>query len=75
MNNCLFCDKLHNRKKYCSVVCIKRAYYLRTNPNTKSYFANNPDFWKTETGVGLKWERYAAKFLKAKHLLFNNNVM
>ena len=72
MNTCLFCNKPTPRPRYCSTICIKRAWYLRNNPNVKSYFAKNPDFWKTETGIGLKWEKYGAKLLKAKHLLFNN---
>ena len=72
--NCLFCNELIaiNRKKYCSIKCIKRAWYLRSHPNTKSYFSNNPDFWKTETGRGFKWEKWVAKKLGAKHLEFNS---
>lgn len=73
--NCLFCNNLigKRRRKYCSNVCIKRAWYLRNNLKAKSYFAKNPLFWKTETGIGFKWEKYAAKFLKAKHLEFNGS--
>ena len=77
---CLFCNKLIPKKrlykqtKYCSVKCNKRAWYIRHNPNTKSYFANNPDFWKTETGIGFKWEIYASKKLGAKHLKFGRGA-
>lgn len=72
---CLFCNNLipPNRKKYCSTICVKRAWQLRHYPNTKSYFAKNPDFWKTETGIGFRWEKWGAKLLKAKHLKFNKN--
>lgn len=69
---CVFCGINPARKKYCSIQCIKRAYYLRVKPNTKSYLNNNPLFWKTETGIGFKWEQYAAKVLNAKHIPFNN---
>lgn len=73
MKKCLFCNKTidPNRKKYCSTQCIKRAWYLKNNPNVRMYRANNPKFWETETGIGLKWEQFAAKLLKAKLLLFN----
>ena len=70
---CLFCNNIisQNRRQYCSVICIKRAWYVRNNPNKKSFFIKNSDFWKTETGIGFKWEKYAAKLLGAKHLKFN----
>lgn len=69
MNKCLFCNEETNRPKYCSTICMKRAWYLRKNPN--SYFSGNPNFWKTETGIGFKWEIAGAKLLGAKHLIFN----
>ena len=56
---------------YCSKNCVKRAWYFKKYPNTKSYFAKNPNFWKTETGKGFRWEKYSAKLLGAKHLKFN----
>lgn len=70
---CVFCGEPVpiNRRSYCSVKCIKRAYYIRKNPNCKSYLTHNPDFWKTNTGVGFYWEQYVAKKLKAKHIEFN----
>lgn len=73
---CLFCNKKlpEKRYKYCSVVCIKRSWYLRKYPNKKTYFSGNPDFWKTSTGIGFKWEKWAAKFLEAKHLEFTKGV-
>lgn len=76
MTTCLFCNKpiAVNRRKYCSIICIKRAWYIRNNPNCKSYFTKNPEFWNTETGVGFKWEKYAAKFLKAKHNEFIKGI-
>ena len=73
---CLLCNKLisKNRKVYCSTKCIKRAWYIRNiSKETKSYFLKNPAFWKTATGVGFKWEKWAARLLKAKHLEFNSN--
>ena len=82
MNKCIFCSTLHNRfipnsssipAKYCSAKCIKRAWYLRNNPGVKSYFNHSKDFWKTETGIGFKWEKFGASLLGAKHLEFNNS--
>ena len=74
MTNCLLCGRIKSlkRKKYCSIQCVKRAWYIRNNPNIKGYFVKNPEFWKTETGIGFKWEKWAAKVLGAKHLKFNN---
>ncbi len=69
---CDLCKIKPARKKYCSVKCIKRAWYLKNNPEIRSYLNNNPKFWESETGIGFKWEKYAAKLLKAKHLEFNN---
>lgn len=69
----------HNRFKpnskrlpaiYCSTKCIKRASYLRRNPNVKSIFRDK-SFWNTETGIGFKWERYIAKLIGANHIKFN----
>lgn len=74
---CLFCKKIIKNKKsyqkYCSTICNKRSWYIRHNPNCKSYLAKNPDFWKTETGKGLKWEKYGAKLLGAKLTIFKKN--
>lgn len=69
MRPCLFCERETERPKYCSVKCIKRAWYLRKNP--VSYFGDDKRFWGTETGIGLRWELFVAKLLNAKHLLFN----
>lgn len=80
MLNCLFCNKripttrLKKWTKYCSNLCNKRAWYVRHNPNAKSYFVKNPEFWKTTTGIGFKWEKYAAKMLGAKHLMFGKGA-
>lgn len=73
MTNCILCSKKipPNRYKYCSKPCIKRAYYLRKKPSTKSFFVKNSGFWSTETGIGLKWEKFANKILKGEHLMFN----
>ena len=68
MNKCLFCSKETLRPKYCSYLCVKRAWYLRNNPNTKSHLNSNQDFWKTQTGIGFKWEIEGAKLLGAEHL-------
>ena len=70
MNKCLVCKKGINRPKFCSHKCSAHAWYLRNNPKAKSYKVNSA-FWKTETGIGFKWEKYVAKFLKAEHLKFN----
>lgn len=69
MTNCIFCNKLIAKNKYCSKDCIKKMWYKRKNP--RSYSNANPVFWKSNTGIGFKWEQYAAKLLKAKHLEFN----
>ena len=79
---CILCKSIisqlnSRRRKYCSTKCIKKAWYLRylkRNSNIKSYFTNNPNFWKTETGIAFKWEKYAAKLLGAKHLEFNVGI-
>lgn len=73
MNNCILCsNKIPlNRKKYCSKACIKRAYYLRKKPSTKSSFVKNSGFWKTQTGIGLRWEKYINNIIGGKHLIFN----
>jgi len=78
---CLFCNNIipkkrfgkynHNLIKYCSVKCNKNAYRVRQNPNVKSLCIKNPDFWKTETGIGYKWEKYVAKKIGAEHIKFN----
>jgi hypothetical protein len=69
---CVYCGKGEARKKYCSVACVKRAYILRKRPNIKAYSTGNKLFWETETGIGFKWEQYAAKILGAKHIPFNH---
>jgi hypothetical protein len=73
---CLLCNKRipKNRWKYCSDKCNKRSYYLRQNPNCKSSFNKNPEFWKTETGIGFKWERWGSKLIGAKHLEFGKGA-
>lgn len=68
---CLICKQNEARKKYCSPSCIKRAYVLRKFPNRRSSYNNNPLFWESETGIGFKWEKYAAELLKAQHIPFN----
>ena len=80
---CLLCDKSipqkrfgkfnYNLIKYCSNKCTQTAWRLRHNPNIKSYRVNNPDFWKTETGIGFKWEQYVAKKIGAEHIKFNTS--
>lgn len=69
---CLLCKKAKARKRYCSTICIKRAWLARKNPN--SIFNNSPEFWKTETGKAVYWEKWAARRLGAKHLMFNRNL-
>jgi hypothetical protein len=71
---CIFCKQpTKGTNKYCSTKCIKRASYLRKHPNTKSSLNHNPDFWKTETGIGYKWEKYIADLIGATHLEFNKD--
>jgi hypothetical protein len=59
-----------NRRQYCSKTCIKRAWYIK-NTRGNCYYNNDKQFWDSETGVGLRWEKWVAKKLGAKHLLFN----
>src|SRR6478609_9639472 len=70
---CLICKRKIRlpRKKYCSSVCIKRAWYVSHHPDTRIH-KRDADFWKTETGIGFKWEKFGAKLLGAKHLKFNS---
>jgi hypothetical protein len=71
---CVFCGlSTINNNKYCDVKCIKRAYYLRKNPDKKSILNGNPDFWKTQTGIGYYWEKYVANKLNGEHLPFNKD--
>jgi len=76
--NCLLCGSIIPRKrlypytKYCSERCNKNSWNIR-HKGARSYLAKNPDFWKTETGIGFKWEQYVAKKLCAEHLEFNSN--
>lgn len=81
--NCIFCNNIipesrksfnHKNPKYCSVECIKRAYYLRKNPDKKSYINHNPKFWETKTGIGFKWEVWASNFLNATHNKFKKGA-
>lgn len=73
MKNCLICSAPRGmRKKYCSKKCIKRAWYIRNLPiGKKSSFIDGSGFENTETGIGLKWEKYVANLLKAEHTPFN----
>lgn len=80
---CEFCKKPHTRlrpnsttipARYCSTVCIKRASYVRKNPEVRTHYGKDTvAFLKTETGIGYKWEKWAAKILGAKHITFNKN--
>jgi hypothetical protein len=69
---CIFCDsQTRGKNKYCSTKCIKRAYYVRKNPDVQSFFIKNSNFLQTETGIGFKWEKYIADLIGAEHLEFN----
>jgi len=46
-------------------------WYKARNPH--SYSNESPKFWKSNTGIGFRWERYAAKLLNARHIEFNKN--
>ena len=72
---CLFCKKTKNprRLRYCSDICIKRAWYFRKYPNSASFFNESKEFWGTSTGIGFTWEKYVADLLGATHLTFNKN--
>ena len=77
MYYCIECNLPHSRNRYggkparyCSTRCIKRRWY-RTHTKSHSFFNSDKEFWKTETGKAYKWEKYAAKLLKARHLSFN----
>lgn len=72
MNKCNFCGIRTIRPKYCSSICIKRNWYKLRHPD--SYFNHSKKFWKTETGLAFKWEKYSAKLLKAKHLEFTQGA-
>jgi len=74
IKSCLFCKtaiSLSGRKDriYCSKVCLKRDWYCSRHKTT--YFKNPDSFFLTHTGIGFKWEKYVAKLLKARHLVFN----
>lgn len=81
MINCIFCNKPHNRKyyntnthtRYCSNKCIKRASYLKKNPNKRSLLRGDKGFWDSETGKGYYWEQYVAKKLKGEHKPFDKD--
>ena|SRR3990167_770330 len=53
---CLFCLKPigKNRRKYCSILCIKRAWNLRKYNPKESIFIGNPQ-------KGVKWEEWFIK--------------
>lgn len=79
MNKCILCGVEHSilrpnstiiPAKYCSKKCIKRASYYRKNPMKRSYLRND-EFWKTETGIGFRWEKWIADKIGAKHVEFN----
>jgi hypothetical protein len=82
MNKCILCDASHTRCKpnshtlpalYCSTRCVKRASYLRKNPNARS-IERTEEFWDTETGIGYKWEIYVAnKVSGGEHVPFNKD--
>lgn len=69
-NTCLFCKKdKGNRPMYCSKTCVKKAWYLRNNPHC--FYGDAKDWYKTETGIGFKWEKYIADLIGGEHLIFN----
>lgn len=72
MSLCLECGKKEARKKYCSVQCIKRAWYFRNTETKHSSILREKGFENTATGKGLIWEEWVAVKLGAKHLPFNN---
>ena len=68
---CLFCKSIIPEKRtFCSPKCVKKSWYLRRNPNC--YYSGSKKFWESATGIGFKWEKFAAKLLGAQHLEFNN---
>ena len=82
MSNCITCGKAHNRKKgnsmtlpakHCSVECVKRNWYLKNNPNARSFFRDDAGFWESETGIGYKWEIYVADKIGGTHMPFNKD--
>lgn len=78
--NCTFCGaaipqsryKFKRYVKYCSGQCVKRMWYKLRNPG--SYFNGSTEFWKTSTGVGFRWEKYAATKLGARHIEFTRKA-
>ena len=69
---CVFCHKYipksrtnynHPKPRYCSQSCIKRAYYLRKNPETRSHLRDKRPWRFTETGKGRHWEEFACNLL------------
>lgn len=81
MYKCSLCGEPHSRLKanskrlpadYCSIKCIKKASYYRRHPNTRSY-GKSRKFWKTETGIGFKWEKYVVNKYNGKHHEFNKS--
>ena len=73
MNNCLQCHTVTTRPKFCSKVCIKRAWYLNHTSRTVRSLGKR-EFFNSTTGTGYKWELEAAKMLSAEHLPFNNGI-
>jgi len=75
--NCTFCNKEFTPNTRvqinCSIQCTKNKYYKRKciELGKSSIFVNEEDFYKTETGIGFKWEKYVADKLGATHLEFN----
>ena len=57
---CIFCFKIipKNRKKYCSTLCIKRAWYIKHLSPNNSIFTGNPQ-------KGIEWEQWFIKKYKA----------
>lgn len=65
-------DESHPNVRYCSSVCIKRAYYLKKHAGVSILRDRDKIAWlTTETGKGYKWERYVADGLGAT---LNNTV-
>ncbi len=57
---------------FCSPRCVKIAWRIRRHPNAYHSNPKSKQFWKSQTGIGFKWEKYIAKKLNATHLEFNS---
>lgn len=68
MTNCKQCALPTDRPKFCSVKCCKQFWYLSHSDSV--HYNISDDFWKTKTGIGLRWEKFAAELLGATHNLF-----